>query len=128
ERLQMLPHNPEDWPRLFEQSLNAGDLDAVVSLYDPDASFVTRSGETLGGRDRIRDVLAGMIRSKASLQSRVVQVVTVGDIAMLYPDFEGTMVDDSGTPGEVQFKAVEVLRRQPDGTWRLIMGDPNGRG
>ena len=23
-------HQPEDWPRVFEQCLNAGDLDAVV--------------------------------------------------------------------------------------------------
>jgi ketosteroid isomerase-like protein len=24
--------------------------------------------------------------------------------------------------------AIEVLRRQPDGTWLLAVGDPNGRG
>jgi hypothetical protein len=24
-------------------------------------------------------------------------------------------------------KAIEVLRRQPDGTWKLIFGDPNAR-
>jgi pimeloyl-ACP methyl ester carboxylesterase len=28
---------PEDWPRLFEQHLNAGDLDAVMALYEPEA-------------------------------------------------------------------------------------------
>jgi hypothetical protein len=25
------------------------------------------------------------------------------------------------------FKTIEVLRRQPDGTWKLIIGDPNAR-
>jgi hypothetical protein len=44
-------HKPEEWPRLFEQYLNAGDLDAVVALYEPSASFVARSGETVVGRD-----------------------------------------------------------------------------
>jgi hypothetical protein len=27
----------------------------------------------------------------------------------------------------IRNKAIEVLRRQPDGTWKLIVGDPNGR-
>jgi hypothetical protein len=39
----------------FEQNLNAGDLDAVMALYEPNARFVARSGETIVGRDRIRD-------------------------------------------------------------------------
>jgi hypothetical protein len=28
----------------------------------------------------------------------------------------------------IRSKAIELLRRQPDGTWKLIVGDPNGRG
>jgi ketosteroid isomerase-like protein len=53
--------------------------------------------------------------------------VSVGDIAQLYTDFEGTTVDSSGNTVPVHSKAIEVLRRQPDGGWKLIMGDPNGR-
>jgi len=53
--------------------------------------------------------------------------VTVGDIAQLFTDFEGTMLDDSGKTVLVRNKAVEVLRRQPDGSWKLIIGDPNAR-
>ena len=123
----MLPDKPEDWPRVFEQHLNAGDLDAVMALYEPEARFVTKSGETLVGRDRIRQVLGGMIEAKARLHSRVVKAVTVGDIAQLYSDFEGTMNDESGKSVAIRNKAIEVLRRQPDGTWKLIVGDPNGR-
>jgi hypothetical protein len=41
------PDKPEDWPRVFEQHLNAVDLDAVMALYESEARFVSRSGETL---------------------------------------------------------------------------------
>ena len=41
----MVPQKPEDWPQVFEQHLNAGDLDAVMELYEPDARFVACSGE-----------------------------------------------------------------------------------
>lgn len=123
----MLPHKPEVWPSLFEQNLNAGDLEAVMALYEPDARFVARSGETVVGRDRFRDVLAGMIRSKTRLQSRVIKAITVDDVALLYTDFQGATVDASGKTIEVRHKAIEILRRQPDGAWKLIVGDPNGR-
>jgi ketosteroid isomerase-like protein len=46
---------------------------------------------------------------------------------LLYTDFQGTTVDSSGQTVESVFRAIEVLRRQQDGTWKLIIGDPNGR-
>ena len=99
-----------------------------MALYDTEARFVTRSGETLVGREAIRVVLGCMIKAKMQLHSRVVRAVTVGDVAQLYTDFEGTTVDSSGKTIPVHHKAIEVLRRQTDGGWKLIIGDPNGRG
>jgi uncharacterized protein (TIGR02246 family) len=118
---------PEDWPRLFADRLNASDLDGVMELYESDASFVAHSGETLVGSDRIRESLADMIKAKTRLSSRVIRATIVGDIAQVYTDFDGTTDDTLGKTVPVQFKAIEVLRRQPDGIWKLIMGDPNGR-
>jgi ketosteroid isomerase-like protein len=66
--------------------------------------------------------------AKTRLQSRVVKAVTVGEVALLYTDFQGTTVDPSGKTVGNKFKAIEILRRQPDGTWKLIVGDPTGRG
>jgi uncharacterized protein (TIGR02246 family) len=123
----MLPHKPEDWPRLFEQQLNAGDLEAVVALYEPNASFVPKSGKTVVGHDGIRLMLAELIGTRARLQGRVIKVVAAGDVALLYTDWQGTMVEPSGKTVENHFKAIEIVRRQPDGTWKLIVGDPNGR-
>ena len=124
----MSPSNPEDWPSVFEQHLNAGNLDKVMSLYEPDARFVAPSGETLIGRERIGHVIAGLIRSQTKMKSRVLRVNAIDDLALLYTDFDGTTVDDSGKTIELRSRAIEVLRRQTDGSWKLIIGDPNGRG
>ena len=40
------PDKPEDCP-VLSQHLNGGDLDAVMALYETEARFVSRSGETL---------------------------------------------------------------------------------
>ena len=122
-----LSDKPEDWPRLFEQHLNAGNLDAVMTLYEPKACFVAPSGETLIGHDAIRKVLAAMIHAQTKLHSRVVKAATVGDITQLYTNFEGTALDSSRKTIPVQSKAIEVLRLQPNGDWKLIIGDPNAR-
>ena len=124
----MLPRDPEDWPSVFTQHLNAGDLEKVMLLYEPDARFVAPSGETLVGRDRIRQVIAGLIHSNTKFQSRVLRVTRIDDLAVLYTDFDGTTNDASGKKIELSSRAIEVLRRQPDGTWKLIIGDPNARG
>jgi ketosteroid isomerase-like protein len=78
------------------------------------------------GRDQIHKVLGGMIDAKTQLHSRVVKAATLGDIAQLYTDFEGTTLDASGRAVATQHKAIEVLRGQPEGDWKLIIGDPNG--
>ena len=125
--LAALANGPEDWPQIFERHLNAGDLDAVMTLHEPAAHFVTESGETLIGHDAIRKVLGGLMAAKTHFQNRVVRAVTIGEIAQLYTDLEGTRQDDPGNTVPIHTKAIEVLRRQPDGNWKLIMGDPNGR-
>jgi ketosteroid isomerase-like protein len=87
---------------------------------------VARSGDILVGHD-LRQALAELIRTKTTMQSRVVKVVTIDDIALLYTDFDGTTVDAAGKTVEARYNAIEILRRQADGTWKLIVGDPQGR-
>ncbi len=57
--------------------------DRAAGLYDPNATVVPRAGETVVGHDGIRRMVAGFIGMKARLQSRVVNVVTAGDVALL---------------------------------------------
>jgi uncharacterized protein (TIGR02246 family) len=118
----VLPREPEEWPVLFERHLDAGDLDAITALYEPGASFVPKAGDTITGRDGIRLALSELIESKARLRGKVVKSVVSGDVAVLYTDWHGTV---AGT--EQHSRAIEVLRRQPDGAWLLVVGDPNGR-
>jgi hypothetical protein len=68
-----------------------------------------------------------MIQSKTKLQSRVIKAISADDFAGLYTDFEDTTMGASEKTIDVRYNAVEVLRRQPSGCWKLIVGDPNGR-
>ena len=43
--------SPEQLSALFAKAIQAGDLDAVIALYEPDAVLHNQSGELRSGRD-----------------------------------------------------------------------------
>jgi uncharacterized protein (TIGR02246 family) len=119
---------PEDCDQLFEEYVNAGDLDGVVTLYEPAATFVTQEGTSVSGIDAIRNILGGFIAMKPQLKNRVVKVVRTGDdVAMIFNDWTLLATDPDGKPISIMGRAIELLRRQADGTWRMIIDAPWGR-
>ncbi len=125
-----MAHHPEDWPRELAGHINAGDADAAAALYAPDAGVVAPTGETLVGRNPIRRMLAQLVADKMKMEVRIVKVVGTGsgDEAMLYTEWVVTANDASGKPAERRYRAIEVVREQADGSWALVLADPNGRG
>jgi uncharacterized protein (TIGR02246 family) len=122
------PTSPEACDHLFVEHANAGDLDAVVSLYEPACRMVRRDGSVAQGQGEIREVLARLIALRPRMTAEIVKVVTAGDLAMVYNDWRLAGKRPDGQPVEAAGKALEVVRRQPDGTWRLILDDPYARG
>jgi limonene-1,2-epoxide hydrolase len=82
-KFPVLPHKPEDWPRLFMHHFNSGDLEAVATLCAPNTRFLARYWETVVGRDQTRDMLTRMIQSKTKFQSQVIRAISVDDVAVL---------------------------------------------
>jgi len=121
--------SPEECDRLFVEHVNAGDLDALLSLYEPTCSMVRRDGGLARGHAEIREVLDRLIAMRARMSTEIVKVVAAGDdLAMVYNDWRLEAKRPDGQPIEATGKAIEVVRRQPDGTWRFILDDPFARG
>jgi uncharacterized protein (TIGR02246 family) len=125
----MTARTPEECDALFERHLNAGDLDALVALYEPGATLVPSPGAMAVGHAAIREALAGFVAAKAQLRLNVGHVLRSGDdLAVLYDDWSGHFTDPDGERVEIAGQAIEVVRRQPDGGWRFALDDPYGRG
>lgn len=86
---------PEDLHKLFAQSLNSGDLDALVALYAFDGFLLARSGPARGISE-IRKALARYIAMKSTIQLTTRRVIQVEDTALLVGDwrFQGTAADE----------------------------------
>ncbi|SRR6266545_4117373 len=121
--------SPEACDRLFGEHVNAGDLVALMSLYEPGCSFVRRDGSVARGHAEIRPVFERLLATQAKMSTEIVKVVQSGeDLVMVYNDWHMSARRPDGQPVEVSGKAIEVVRRQPDGTWRFILDDPYARG
>ncbi|WP_028925063.1 DUF4440 domain-containing protein [Pseudonocardia acaciae] len=111
---------PERLGELFVRHLAAGDLDGLVSLYEPEAVFVPRPGARATGGAAIRDGLASYVAAGARITLDPVKVHVVGDLALVSNDATATGVADE----PLETTTTEVLRRQPDGRWRYVIDDP----
>jgi len=114
----MPARSPHDICRLFQQYMAAGDLDAVLGVYDPEAVFLNQSGEVTHGMGGLRQELAPFAAMKASFNFTIKQVIQAGDIALMHTEWQVS------APRPMSVYAIEVARRQPDGTWRWLIGDP----
>ena len=119
---------PEDCDRLFSEGVNAGDADAVMALYEDGACFVQREGVAIGPA-AIRPAIVRMLAAKPRLTCNVRTVLRAGeDLALLYNDWSLSSAAPDGQAVERTGRALELVRRQPDGTWRYVIDDPHGRG
>lgn len=125
----MPARKPEECDLLFGDHVNAGDLETLVALYEPTCALVQWDGTLLVGHDAIRANLARLIAMKAHMDIQVVKVVAAGEgLAMVYNDWSMTATAPDGHQVARSGKAIEVVRRQGDGTWRFAADDPFARG
>lgn len=110
--------SPEEICRLFQQYMAEGDIESLFTIYDPEAVFLNQSGETKKGRQGLRQELAPLAAAKATFDFSIKQVIQSGDIALMHTKW------NVSSPQQMSQYAIEVARRQPDGTWCWLIGDP----
>jgi uncharacterized protein (TIGR02246 family) len=67
----------------FFDAFNRGDLDAIMALYEPNATMVPQPGEAAEGLVAIRKALSRFLTMKPNLTMEKKSLVVAGDIALL---------------------------------------------
>jgi len=103
---------PEDLDRLFLRRANAGDVDGLVALYEPDAVLAFPPGRLVVGSAAIRVVYEELLTGRPRFDGEIRPAIRNGDIAITSTTRTGNAT-------------VEVARRQPDGTWLWVIDQPS---
>lgn len=108
---------PEDLGRYVVERLNAGDVEGLVALYEPDAVLALPDGRIARGAEEIREAYRRLVAGRpAFTPGRPQPTLRNGDLALT-----STRLPDGGL-------TVEVARRQDDGTWLSVIDQPRAGG
>lgn len=122
----MKVYNPEDMNSAFAEAFNSGDIESLVSLYEPEAVLVPVPGQVVVGVEAIRAALLELLSLKGTMRSENQYALVQGDIALLRAKVHLVGTRPDGNPLEINNHTAEVVRRQPDGSWLYILDHPYG--
>jgi len=105
---------PNDLGRFLVERGNAGDVEGLVALYEPDAVLAFPAGQIAVGSNAIRAAFEKLLDGRPQFQPGGQQPALVsGDLALTSTRLAGGGV------------TAEVARRQPDGTWLWVIDQPS---
>jgi ketosteroid isomerase-like protein len=110
----------------FEAFVNANDLERIVCLYEPNAALVERNGKVISGAAAIGDHLRGLLSVKPTMRIHRLRTIRAGDVAVLLSRWELTGTAPDGSALSDGGHTYDVVRRQADGTRRVVIDNPWG--
>ena len=117
---------PEEVLNSVIDGINAGDLDSLMTLYEPLACFASQPGQLAKSPDGIRESLRGFIDMNGKLDLKVKRVLKASDLALVTSEWSFRGTGSDGKHVDITSKSADVLRQQPDGTWRFVIDNPWG--
>lgn len=113
-------------PFAYQDALNAGDVETVLSLFEPEATMRTVTGEVITGEQQLRAETVRTTATKAHLTNTEKYTLVAGDTALLIVDWSLTATLPDGTGINPTGTTTAVARRSPAGGWRFAVLNPLG--
>lgn len=117
---------PEEVLNSVTEGINAGDLDSLMTLYEPLACFASQPGQLAKSPGGIRESLRSFIDMNGILDLKVKRVLKASDLALVTTEWSFSGTGSDGKHVDITAKSADVLRQQPDGTWRFVIDNPWG--
>lgn len=102
-------------------------LDQVMSFYESEASVAFQPGQLIQEREQIEESFRSAFSAKPRFLYGAHEVMQVADLAMHLAPWTMNAVLPDGTDIEEQGLSVAVLRRQPDGSWKIVLDNPHAQ-
>jgi uncharacterized protein (TIGR02246 family) len=122
----MSRETPEQVLKAIVDGINTGNLDGLMTLYEPDAAFAAQPGNLAHGPVGVRQALGAFIAMKGTLDLKVTRVLEASGLALVAGTWSFTGTAPDGAAVTLTGRNADVLRRQADGSWRFVIDNPWG--
>jgi uncharacterized protein (TIGR02246 family) len=120
-RIPMSRASPADLDHQFAAELSVGDLDALLSLYEPNGIQVRQDGTVTRGRDELRRTMESFAAMRPDLSLEVIDVVPFHDgLAVVLDRWTMRAAGTEGPHAETDGVGVHIARRQANGDWLFV--------
>ena len=112
-----LPKRAEDAHATLAAAFNTGDVETVLSMYDYDGIIVPEPGKPVSGKAKFEEAIKAILSVKGRMEIKTVYCLQAGDVAIGRSEWNIT----DGTEVKVSAKGIELMKQQPDGTWKIVI-------
>jgi uncharacterized protein (TIGR02246 family) len=120
----MPAETPEEIHALLAAAFNRGDAEAFLSIYEPDAMMLMPpEGREVRGPAAIRAAVEPLLAARPRFQSQVVKKLEADGVALTHARWTLT-AEATGESREESGHGTVVSRRQPDGSWLVVLDNP----
>jgi uncharacterized protein (TIGR02246 family) len=112
-----LPTRAEDAHATLAAAFNTGDAATVMNMYDVTGIIVPEPGKPVSGKEKFEEAIRAILSIKGKMEIKTVYCLQTGNIAVGRSEWSIT----DGDEVKISAKGIEVMKQQPDGTWKIVV-------
>lgn len=112
-----IPTKAQDAHSALAAAYNTGDLNTVLNMYDVNGIIVAEPRNPVSGREKFEAAVKAILAIKGTMEIKTVYCLQSDDVAVGRSEWS---IKDNGET-KVSAQGIELLKRQPDGTWKVLI-------
>ena len=117
---------PQKMLKSLVEKLNNGDIDGALAHYESTAALVEESGKVIYGTQAIRNFFSYFVSRQAQLTLLTTETIVTDDIGCNYARWKITGIQLNGESFSNEGTAIDIIRRQPNGEWKIAIDNAHG--